>query len=690
MSRFFLLLLILYSVGMQAEVRDSLHKKPVVLDEVVVTSFKQDKSFRLSPISATVLSGRIIETKNMNGMKDFSSFVPNFFAPDYGSKLTSPVYIRGIGSKINAPSVGLYVDDMPFFEKSAFDFDFFEVDRVEVLRGPQGTLYGRNTMGGIINVYTKSPRKYQGTHLNLLQGNYTSFNHSMAHYGRVNEKIGYSISGNYTHSNGYFTNKYTGKEADELSTASTRIRIEWELSPRLKMDIISSFDYSDQGGYPYAEYNAQEETFAEVNYDAYSLYRRKISTSGVNLEYKEDGFLVSGQTSFQYLSDKQGIDQDFSPASVYYAIQQQQQRMWSEEINVKSQGDSDYKWLLGAFGFYQDIDNKVQVEYFPRSQTTIKDTELPTHGFALYHQSTFENLLFDGLSLTAGIRYDYEKASSDLFEKISSPSNPSSIDGFNSDLSFSQLTPKIALQYTLPSRQMMYATISKGYKTGGFNTSFDRDEDRSFDPEHSWNYEIGGKLHFFDHRLQVDLALFYIDWKDQQISQPLPIRQQGSMLKNAGRSESKGVEISLTGRPVNGLALYANYGYTHATFKEYQRSETLDYSGKYIPFVPSSTYLLGADYTLYRPRAGVDKITFSADYTATGKLYWNDSNTLSQSCYGLLNGKIALKKKNITFGIWAKNLTDEEYAAFVFEFSGKNFAQRGKPCTFGGNIVINL
>jgi Outer membrane receptor for ferrienterochelin and colicins len=167
MNKFIFLTICILSFGLQlhAEEVDTLNSRSIFLDEVVVQSFKQNKSYRMEPISASAFSSTGIVNRNITGIKEFSALVPNLFIPDYGSKLTSPVYIRGIGSKINAPSVGLYVDGIPYFEKSAFDFDFSEIDRIEVLRGPQGTLYGRNTMGGIINVFTKSPLEWQGSSL---------------------------------------------------------------------------------------------------------------------------------------------------------------------------------------------------------------------------------------------------------------------------------------------------------------------------------------------------------------------------------------------------------------------------------------------------------------------------------------------------------------------------------------------
>lgn len=671
-----------------AEENDTLHTRHVALDEVVVQSFKQGKNLQLAPLAASTVTGTAIRNQNIMGIKEFSSLVPNLFIPDYGSKLTSPVYIRGIGSKINSPSVGLYVDGIPYFEKSAMDFDFTEIDRLEVLRGPQGTLYGRNTMGGIINVYTKSPLKYQGTHLFVSNGNYGYLNYSLSHYGRAGEKFGYALSGNYNKNDGYFTNLYTDKKADNQKTGSGRIRLEWKPGPNIGLSLTSTFDRSNQGGYPYAVCDSATRRPGDVDYDRYSYYKRTLSTTGMSVNYVTEKYSLTSQTAFQYLSDHQGIDQDFSPQSLYFAKQDQKQKMVSEEINIKSAGSGRYKWLFGTFAFWQGIDNTVILDYLSPGYSTRKLYDTPTYGIALYHQSTIDRLFTEGLSLTVGIRYDYERASTDFRSFKDSKEEIVATDNFYSKLKFSQLTPKIALQYIFPSSGMLYTTVTKGYKTGGFNTSFERDEDRSFRPESSWNYEVGAKHPFLDRRLHADIAFFRIDWKNQQISQPLP-SGKGSMLKNAGRSRSQGVEISLQGNLFNGFMLQTNYGFTHATFKRYLNNQT-DYAGNRLPMVPSHTFSIGADYTLSNLWHAIDRITFSTNYTGTGRIYWKEDNNVAQPYYGQLNAKVSATKSFITFAIWAKNITNTQYTAFYFESMGKGLAQKGRPFTIGANLALTF
>ncbi|WP_446774691.1 TonB-dependent receptor [Macellibacteroides fermentans] len=691
MNKFIFLTICILSFGLQlhAEEVDTLNSRSIFLDEVVVQSFKQNKSYRMEPISASAFSSTGIVNRNITGIKEFSALVPNLFIPDYGSKLTSPVYIRGIGSKINAPSVGLYVDGIPYFEKSAFDFDFSEIDRIEVLRGPQGTLYGRNTMGGIINVFTKSPLEWQGSSLSLMAGNYGQRQASASHYGKLTHNLGYAISGNYNHTDGYFNNLATGENADTQDSGSGRIRLEWQLQPKLKIQLMTSLDHSDQGGYPYALYNKETNSVGQVNYNDFSSYRRTLSNTGTTVDYKTDRFWLSSQTAFQYLKDRQGVDQDFSTKNQYYVIQKQEQNMLSEELNIKAVTQTNYKWLFGAFGFYQGMDNEVDMDYKLQRMSTHKVYDSPTYGFALYHQSTIDKLFTDALSLTLGIRYDWEQAHTDYKAYRSINDTTGITDSFKSKLTFRQLTPKATLQYSFSGNQLLYATVSKGYKSGGFNTSFERDEDRSFEPEYSWNYEAGTKLNFWQNRIKTELSLFYIDWRNQQIYQPLP-SGKGSMLKNAGRSESKGIEFALQANVCNGFMFNVAYGYTDATFKEYQRSTTLDYAGKKLPLVPSQTFSVGTDY-LFRVKSPLlDRIQMNISYSGTGKLYWSESNEAFQKYYGIWNGKVSFMKGALTASIWGKNLTGTEYTAFYFESGGNSFAQKGKPVTFGGNLTLNF
>lgn len=668
---------------------DSLRRNnPFFLEEIVIQGFKQDKDYRLSPVSTSSINSKLIQKETLLSIKEITGLVPNLYMPDYGAKVSSPIYIRGIGSKINSPSVGLYIDGVPYFESSSFDFNFSNIESLDVLRGPQGTLYGRNTMGGIINVYTKSPIHNPGTTFKYTGGNHNLYDITATHSIKIKEDMGISFSGNYNYFGGFFTNEYLHEKADKSDGGQGRIRFDWNITPKWKFKLITSLDYFDQNGFPYGLYNTETDQTENVNYNRPTTYIRTISTSGVNVEYSGKGYKINSQTSFQYLTDNQRIDQDFTPKDLYAVHKKEIHRMFSEELNIKSDSKNNYQWLFGLFGFHQHIHRDLNVEMPTQGVISNKLYEIPTYGLALFHQSTLNNIIWDGLSLSAGIRFDYEHANNDYQMNNMKGETNVGKDGFDEKLNFRQVTPKFTLQYTTSNLQNIYASVTRGYKAGGFNTSFDKKEERTFDPEYSWNYELGTKLNFCNNRFFADIALFYIDWKNQQVFQPIE-SGRGRKLKNAGKSASKGIEISLSARPVDELILQANYGYTKAYFKKYLFSEDIDFKDHRLPLVPDHTLSLHADYTFYKPFKKLDEIQLGVTYLGTGKIYWADNNELSQSYYDVLNAQISFKRSDYMLSFWAKNITNKKYNAYVSATASPT-AQKGKPFTIGGTLTIRL
>lgn len=658
-------------------------------NEVVIESFKQNNNLYLQPISASLLNKKDINNLNIVNIKEITSLIPNLFIPDYGSKMTSPVYIRGIGSHRNAPSVGLYVDGVPYFDRSTFDININDIERIEILRGPQGTIYGRNTMGGIVNVFTLSPFLYSGTNLSLSAGNYNNYSTGMSHYGKVDNKLGYSLSANYGHSGGYFKNITTNKKADPMDAASTRARISWHIMPRLTVHLTLAYEYSDQDGYPYRILHKETGKIDNIDYDARSFFRRNMSTNGLNVEYVTDLFKIASQSSFQFFDGKQGLDQDFTPQSLYYSDFYQRQQMYSQEFNIKSlKEDNKYKWQFGVFGFHQNYYQMNDTDNLSTGGHTIQHAKNPTNGFAVYHQSTINDLLIQNLSLIAGIRYDWEKTKSTMDRSTPKGVEPT----VKGKTSFSQITPKLSLQYLYGHDKMVYATVAKGYKTGGFNNTAEKEEDRIFDPEHSWSYEVGTKSSFWNNLLSLDASLFYIDWKDQQISRTKP-SGQGFVIKNAGKSASKGFEVTAQLNPLKNFAFQISYGYTRAKYKEYEdylekQDKTIVYDNNYLPMVPQNTLLLAANYIIQTNTKWLDNITLNAQYTGAGKIYWTDGNDISQSYYGLYNSKITFSKKNFSVDLWTKNIGGKDYISYYFNTTNatKHYVQKGKPFTCGINM----
>lgn len=351
--------------------KDSL--KIVDIEEVVVIATpKENRKLRELPVAATVLSQDNMRANQVNSVKNLTGIVPNLFIPDYGSKLTTSIYIRGIGSRINTPSVGLYVDNIPYIDKSAFDFNYADIERIDILRGPQGTLYGRNTMGGLIKVHTKSPFTYQGTDIRMGAATYNNYNVSLTHYHRTSDRFAFSTGGFYEHTGGFFENSARNNEkVDKSNAGGGRFRGIYLPSSNLKIDMALSYEYSDQSGYPYyytgitpsaiakAKENGKEMTedradyIGKISYNDRSSYRRGLLNSGVNIEYQANNFILSAVTGYQNLNDRMFLDQDFTERDIFNIEQKQRANTISEEIVLKAKPGKRWQWATGAFGFYQ-------------------------------------------------------------------------------------------------------------------------------------------------------------------------------------------------------------------------------------------------------------------------------------------------------------------------------------------------
>ncbi len=706
------------------------------LGEVVVTSSsKETNSIKKLPGSVSVISPLQITGMQISDVVDISNIVPNFYIPDYGSKYSSPVYIRGVGNRSTSQASAMYVDNIPLINKSTYDFDFLDIQRIELLRGPQGTLYGRNAMGGIINVFTHSPLDIQRTSIGVNGGNYGLFQTHGSTDFKLNNQLGVSLSGYYDHSDGYFTNEFTGKKADALDAGGGRIRLDYQFSKNFKASLIGNYDYSDQGAYPYNVYDKITGEISPISYNDEGSYLRKVGYAGLNLEYKNDRIIFASTTSYQNLNDDMKMDQDYSPAYVYNIHQIQKQDAFTQELTAKSNTNKNYQWSFGAFGFTNQLNTNVNVNFGPvgiagmlqpmlsRFGYTVVDSEIavpgyfetPNYGGAIFHQSTYNNLLIKGLSITAGIRLDYEK---DKLDYVTSASMgvKNNASGNNSILSasipgsqsndYTQLLPKIGIKYEINPKKYVYASASKGYNPGGYNiqalselvlqepikklmpnyTPSDFSQYTTYNPEFSWNYEVGFKGEIIPGFLSTEIALFYINIDDMQLTQ---FTTAGRKISNVGQATNKGFDINLHASITPEVRTGVNYGYTHAIFDDYNSGKA-DYKGNYLPFAPQHTLSVYASYVKNFTNRFIDQFSIHSQYNGAGRIYWTEANNTYEDFYGLLNIKAGVRKGICTLNLWTKNTLNEDYNTFYFEMNGKGYLQQGKPTSFGADLVLTF
>lgn len=784
---------------------DSIGIRSYRLDEVtVISNPKVESELFEMPGSITLLSERNLEQMNIISIKDISSIVSNVFIPDYGSNLITSAYIRGIGSRINSPAVGLSINNMPILDKSAYDIDLIDVARIEVLRGPQGTLYGRNTMAGLINIYTHSPFERQGYRVRLGYGNYSTIDASFDSSWKLAENLALTAAISYDSHKGYHKNLYTNDYCGNEYSINGRIQLDWKSSQRIKWSLSASIDNGDQSGYPYASFDTNSGKIGDINYNSPAGYKRTILTTGLQMEYRHDNFLLTSTTSYQYLNDEMNMDQDFTPLSIFTLAQKQRSHAITQEVVLRGHENEHWGWTAGVFGSYQDLRVDAPVEFLsdgidyliegtsnaamaaaklqnpkmPDINIDINNTNLtingdyytPTYSIAAFGQMEAKRIFDSNFSFALGARLEYEHnalrhntateenmtgtatiAMGPMTIPVPFTTTPN-IDGYIHQGNI-ELLPKYELKYILNKDFMAYASIARGYRSGGYNyqafsnliqsqmrngmitsvgenatdiirgmmgdspmaqgiiaqmngifsglvsdDNMNNIEDAiAYKPEYSWNYEIGMRGNAWNNRINTELSLFYIDCYNQQLS---TVSGYGRVTRNSGRTESYGLEAAFNIMPINNLRLSASYGYTHATFKNYEigtpgEKGYINYTGNHVPFAPAHSFMVSGAYTW--ELAKEQSITLSAQCNGNGDIYWTEVNNASQSFYALLNANLSYKWKWLEINLWGKNLTNTQYNTFYFETTNAQnlaqpnaFVQQGRPITFGANLTLSF
>jgi len=765
------------------------------LDEVVVVS--QSKEFmklRHQPMSSTVLTNNEIGSLGLRDLREISDYVPSFVMPNYGARFTSSIYVRGIGSRVNSPSMGIYVDDIPLMNKSAFNSHTWQLERVDVLRGPQGTLYGVNTEGGLVRQYTKSPLRHQGTDVSLSLGTHFYRNIEVAHYNKVNDQLAFSVAAFYDGTNGFWKNTLTDERADDMNEAGGRFRLIYQPTQRLSFDWISDYQYVRQKAYPYGILAPESgDVLTDPNQNHQSKYKRNMFNSGLAVKYQGSGFDFHSNTSYQLLKDNLFMDNDYSDVDFVTVDQSQLSNAITQEFTIKSNNQSRWHWTSGVFGSYtwlkttapntfgsafsqmmgQQIGGMIYQQMLKSMAARMGEEaaaaaiqraggvnigmslfvpcvfRTPQFNLGIFHQSDID--LTDHLTATLGLRYDYTHAKIDYDTRGNSVMDfdimgqaakivATSIFAHTEKANFNQLLPKFGLTYKFNDGSNIYATVTKGYRAGGFNVQMFGDIIQSdvqsglqgvmqsamqsrqdimivervptekvyaslldgikFKPEESWNYELGTHLNLFDNLIHADLSVYYMQIRNQQLSVFTEDYGYGRKMVNAGKSYSCGLEMTLRGSALsNHLGWSLGYGYTHAAFKDYTtktsaKGDIVDYKDNKVPFVPAHTLSAMVDYRLDINDSFIKSLTFGANMNAQGKIWWDEANTYSQKFYAVLGAHICADLNICKLNLWARNLTDTKYNTFAFSSKATGqevfMAQRGNPFQIGFDLSFHF
>lgn len=706
------------------------------LEEVVVTARKREESLQDAPMSIKALGAMELERRNITTLSDLEGAVPNLSVKGSISRNNAGVFIRGVGQGDRSitldPGVGLYINGVYLARMQGGMLDLLDIERIEVLRGPQGTLYGRNTIGGAVNIIPSKPSEKAGLKVRVGTGNYSLVDTGVvADLPLIEDTLYSRLSVGYTDRDGFTTNVANGEKWDDKNYLGLRGDLRWLPSDNVTVDL--SLDWSKRRqessggqcvledrnaplmqladrvlGLGYADACAEADSLGDLRFALDSSSRDDTDEWGMaaSLEWAlSDTATLKSITSFRRLEWALDEDFDSSPLPVYHS---RNDASWQEQYSQEFQltGDSlggDLQWTMGLYMFSEEVERPAFTDFFLLNQFSERIRYSETESYALYGQASYQ--LAEQWVLTGGLRYTYEDRGF-ANQEVVLPSGDLTDNVAVSD-TFSAVTPMLNLAWHPTESVMAYLSLSQGFKSGGFNARPDVSQPESLEPydeETVDSYEIGIKSRWLEDRLTANLALFRSDYEDMQLNN-VQVSDSGtplSIIRNAGESVIEGVELDIEALVTENWRISLGYGYTSAEYEEYATlnpTSGLVEDLTYLEFAntPENSLKLSTDWKLPLELPGLYESRFRIDYSYTDGYYNDVENTeaLRREDTDIVNASLlfAFNEDRTRLQLWGKNLTDEVYYRSGFSL-GASFGagQRffSEPRTYGVTLTHEL
>ncbi|GAB3091495.1 TonB-dependent receptor [Aestuariicella hydrocarbonica] len=692
------------------------------IEEVVVTAQKRAESLQDVPIAITAFNSQMMAEAGIDGIDNVAQFTPGFAMTSYNKSTPQP-YIRGIGTNTSGAgddaSVAMFIDDVYISRAGAYDSNLFDLERVEVLRGPQGTLYGKNVVGGALNITTRKPnmQEFEGR-LRVDLGNYNKRDFQAYFSGPLTDSLAGKISLADAKRDGYIENTHTGNDVQDEDSQAVRAGLLWDAASNITVNWgVDASKVRESGvgrvlnGDPIfgisatsPNINDRDKTFSP--HDGFT--DRDVAGTSLKVDWETDYGTVTSVTGYR-TSDYQFYDDlvpavDLSGRNLSYASNytDENEKQFSQEVRlVNPLSDSPWEWTVGLYYFHDDIDRLEQWGTEALGGGTADfDATNTTESKAVFGQLSYN---LNDWRFTAGGRYTNERKDFTLDTSGYEPYftamySPFSVDA---DKSWDNFSGKFSIDYMGIENVLIYASMSEGFKSGSFNSLAPATDVavQALDPELARQYELGLKSQWWDDRVRFNAVAFNIDYQDLQSF--LTDSSGQIIVENAGKATSQGIELELTVLPLEGLELNATYSYLDATYDEYV-SGGADYSGNRLTRAPKNTYTLSGSYTFAIGESG--DLSLRLDYLNQGDIFRtadNDDNSKIDG-YGLLNARVGFTSYDGSWevALWGKNLTDKEYAVFRNDFSVLNSFYSndgvttsdilGAPRTYGLTLTYNM
>jgi iron complex outermembrane recepter protein len=669
------------------------------LPPVIVTAQKEPADPRTLPLSVTPVSKPTLQNAGVAIVSDAGVYAPNAAFTEFTARKLSNARFRGIGASPANPSITTFFDGVPQLNANTSSIDLVDVDQIEFVRGPQSALFGRNALGGLINVTSARPSltAWSGS-LSVPFANSDSRDVRGGVAGPlITDKLGMAMSLQYGRRDGYTVNDLTGNDLDSRSAFAGKGQLLWTPTRSWETRLIVNGERDRDGDYALSDLGGLRRNPYHTARDFEGFTHRDIFATTILNRHESQRMTFSATTGFLSWKTVDATDLDYTPVPLVTRDNLEESFQFTQEVRVASSASApvrfsdaaSVRWQAGVFFFTQNYDQTATRNFapgflsplvpLPVTQTS-PEAELDDVGVGLFGQGVVT--LSDRLDLTAGLRFDHEQKDAALNVFYTPPIAPA--QQTVADEGFSNVSPQFAAAFHFQPGRSLYFSVGNGYKAGGFNPASPPGTE-VYGEEHTWNFEGGLKTTWANGRVAASAAVFHIDWDDMQLNLPNLFAPGEFYIANVGGATSSGAELEVNARVHPNVDVFGGVGYTKAEFKDNSISGGVPVGGNAVPNTPDYTASLGIQVS--RNLARGISLYGRAEGTFSGAFEYDDLNSQRQDAYSLANFRAGARGRLVFVEAWIRNAFDTEYIPVAFAYGqlapSGFIGEMGRPRTFG-------
>ena len=670
----------------------------VTLPTVTVTAQKEPADPQNLPVSVTLVPLEALWNGGMTTIGETSIYAPNTYFTDFTARKLSNPRFRGIGSSPANPAITTYIDGVPQLNTNSSSIELLDVSQVEFVRGPQSTLFGRNTLGGLVNISSVRPSLTKWTGSTIVPfGNFSAYDVRANASGPIGSKAAIGFAIGHAQRDGFTTNDVTGRDIDYRDATFGKGQLLLTPTAAWEARLIYTGERARDGDYALMDLGSLRDRPLHAARDFEGHTNRDVHATTFVARHQGSKLTFTSTTGFVQWKTDDVTDLDYTPLPLLTRNNEEKDAQFSQEIRfasapsaaLKLSDAASLKWQAGVFLFTQDYEQDAANNFapfvlsplIPFAASQVAAAELDDTGIGLYGQGT---IAFNKVDVTLGARFDRENRKADLSNVLVAPNITTFPQTVNEEQSFSNVSPQAAVSFHLNSDAIAYASVTGGFKAGGFNPASPAGQE-IYNEEKTWNVEGGIKTAWAARRVTANLAVFTIDWTDLQLNLPDPNVPGQFYISNVGGARSSGVEVEVHGIAREGVDLFATFGYTHARFGAGTTSSGVSVADNKIPNSPDYTASFGAQLS----RALTSAITLYGGGEAVfyGGFKYDDLNRAGQDAYSLANFRGGARGGRLFAEGWIRNAFDTHYVPVAFAYGqlapSGFIGESGRPRTFG-------